>query len=145
MSATYWTCRRCSYRNLRAHLKCRGYVTRDGAQAYCTGRRPPKHVPKHAVALRDNSYAEFARLNDLIHGAGESCGVCGKEPHQLRHLDRDHGHNPAENSFGKPRGLACPGNQGCNALMPRQLTLERARAIVAYLERVEQYYAKEDS
>jgi hypothetical protein len=27
--------------------------------------------------------------------------------------------------------------------MPRQLTLERARLIVAYLERVEAHYAKE--
>ena len=41
---------------------------------------------------------------------------------------------------GLPRGLACPGNQGCNALMPSQLTLERARLIVSYLERVENYY-----
>ena len=46
-------------------------------------------------------------------------------------MDRDHDH-----VTGLPRGLACPGNQGCNALMPKQLTLERALAIVAYLQRV---------
>jgi hypothetical protein len=39
---------------------------------------------------------------------------------------------------GKPRGLACYQD---NNIMPRQLTLARARLIVAYLERVEAFYA----
>jgi hypothetical protein len=55
-------------------------------------------------------------------------------------MDRDHDH-----LTGLPRGLACPGNQGCNALMPSQLTLERARLIVGYLERVEAYRAREEN
>jgi hypothetical protein len=62
--------------------------------------------------------------------------VCGKPRSQERHHDRDHDH-----TTGLPRGLACPGNQGCNALMPRWLTAARARAIADYLERVEAYYA----
>jgi hypothetical protein len=131
--ARFWRCA-CGLRNSRRRTYC---------ESCGKAGKPKLRVPKHAVALRDNDYAAFVAVNEQIHGAGESCGVCGKEPHELRHLDRDHGHNDAENSFGKPRGLACPGNQGCNALMPRQLTLERARLIVAYLERVEAHYAKE--
>lgn len=91
--------------------------------------------------LRAYNHANYVEFNELVHGAGDRCGVCGKPPTDARNLDRDHGHNPDENSYAKPRGLACPGNQGCNALMPRQLTLERARAIVAYLVRVEQHYS----
>jgi hypothetical protein len=83
--------------------------------------------------LRDDPYEVFERVNREIHGAEpDHCGVCGKPPSTARHMDRDHDH-----ITGLPRGLACPGNTGCNALMPRQLTLERARLIVAYLERVE--------
>ncbi len=81
--------------------------------------------------------------NAFIHESGHGpewqsdwCGVCGKPPATARHHDRDHDH-----VTGLPRGLACPGNTGCNSLMPRQMTLERARAIVGYLERVEAFYA----
>jgi hypothetical protein len=93
----------------------------------------------HARTLRDDPYPVFERVNAELHGpsfggewTADCCGVCGKPPSTARHMDRDHDH-----VTGLPRGLACPGNQGCNALMPRQLTLERARLIVAYLERVE--------
>lgn len=100
-------------------------------------------MPVHARTLRDDPYPTYERINGEIHAAAfdgewtpDSCGVCGKPPSTARHNDRDHDH-----TTGNPRGLACPGNQGCNALMPRQLTLERARLIVAYLERVEAFYA----
>ncbi len=120
--AKTWLCR-CGQRNERIKQLCPG----------CGQRRPKRRVPKHARTLRDDSYAVYERVNREIHGADpDCCGVCGKPPSTARHMDRDHDH-----ITGKPRGLACPGNQGCNALMPRQLDLARARLIVAYLERVE--------
>jgi hypothetical protein len=95
--------------------------------------------------LRDDPYPVYEEANGAIHGpafggewTADCCGVCGKPPSTARHMDRDHDH-----STGLPRGLACPGNRGCNALMPKQLTLQRARLIVAYLERVEAYRREE--
>jgi hypothetical protein len=87
--------------------------------------------------LRDESYETFDAVNQTIHGAEPgACGVCGRPPKFERQHDRDHDH-----TTGNPRGLACPGNQGCNALMPRGLTAERAQAIADYLRRVEDHYA----
>jgi hypothetical protein len=134
MSASYWTCPRgCGARWERSLVKCRT----EG----CTGRRPKRRVPLHARTLRDDPYDVYAETNAAIHGRAhggewspDDCGVCGKRPTTSRHMDRDHDH-----VTWLPRGLACPGNQGCNPLMPKQLTLERARLIVAYLERVEEY------
>ena len=121
-----WLCR-CGQRNERIKQLCPG----------CGQRRPKKRVPKHARTLRDDPYTVYEHINREIHGAmPDACGVCGKPPSTTRHMDRDHDH-----LTGLPRGLACPGNTGCNALMPRQLDLERARLIVAYLERVEEFYA----
>ena len=107
---------------------------------FCGGKLPKKRVPAHAITLRDDPYTTYARINAELHGSAfggewteDCCGCCGKPPATTRHMDRDHDH-----VTGKPRGLACPGNTGCNALMPRQLTLERARLIVAYLSRVEE-------
>lgn len=126
--ASVWTCRYCKGKNVRTpSRKC----------AIC-GRasKPARRVPAHARTLRDDSYTTYVEVNAAIHGVSdESCGVCGKPRGQGRRHDRDHDH-----LTGKPRGLACGGNQGCNALMPRWLTLDRARAIVAYLERVEVFY-----
>jgi hypothetical protein len=134
----YWTCPKCAGRWERSLVKCRT----EG----CTGRRPKRRVPVHARTLRDDPYAVYSETNAAIHGRAhggewspDDCGVCGKRPTTARHMDRDHDH-----LTGLPRGLACPGNQGCNALMPSQLTLERARLIVAYLERVEAYRAREE-
>jgi hypothetical protein len=135
----FWTCPRgCGGRWERSLVKCRT----EG----CAGRRPKARVPKHARTLRDDGYDVYEEVNAAIHASGHNgewspadCGVCGKPTPGMRHNDRDHDH-----LTGFPRGLACPGNQGCNALMPRQLTLERARLIVAYLERVEAYYAREE-
>ncbi len=132
MAPSWWTCP-CGTRNERRKQKC----------VSCRRARPKKRVPAHARTLRDDPYIVYVEINEEIHGPampGEwdpwSCGVCGKHPSTTRHMDRDHDH-----VTGYPRGLACPGNQGCNALMPRQMTLERARAIVGYLERVEAFYA----
>lgn len=134
-SKRYWLCQGCGTRNERRKIKC--------TNPDCNRRRPKRRVPAHARTLRDDPYPVYERLNGEIHagafGGGwtsDCCGVCGKAPSTERHMDRDHDH-----TNGKPRGLACPGNQGCNALMPRQMTLERARQVVAYLERVEAYRA----
>jgi hypothetical protein len=132
MARRFWTCPKgCGGRWERSLVKCRT----EG----CSGRRPKPRVPKHARTLRDDGYPVYEATNERIHGPAftgewtpDCCGVCGKPPTTERHMDRDHDH-----VSGLPRGLACPGNQGCNALMPRQLTLGRARLIVAYLERVE--------
>ena len=122
-----WLCK-CGTRNERIKQRC----------VACRGPRPKRRVPKHARTLRDDSYTVYEQVNADLHGPAhggewtpDCCGVCGKPPATTRRMDRDHDH-----VTGKPRGLACPGNTGCNALMPRQLTLERARLIVAYLERV---------
>lgn len=130
MASRYWSCP-CGTRNERIKQKC--------SNPECARRRPKPRVLKHARTLRDDSYEAYEKLNGEIHGLAhggewtpDCCGVCGKQPSTSRHMDRDHDH-----VTGKPRGLACPGNTGCNALMPRQLTLDRARAIVAYLERVQ--------
>ena len=121
-----WLCR-CGQRNERIKQLCPG----------CGQRRPKRRVPKHARTLRDDPYTVYEQVNAELHAAAfngewtsDCCGVCGKPPSSTRHMDRDHDH-----LTGLPRGLACPGNQGCNALMPKQLTLERARLIVGYLER----------
>lgn len=132
MPPSWWTCS-CSYRNERIKQKC----------VSCGRKRPKKRVPAHARTLRDDPYVVYAYQNLIIHGPAfdgewdaDCCGVCGKRSSTTRHMDRDHDH-----VTGFPRGLACPGNTGCNALMPRHMTLERARAIVGYLERVEAFYA----
>jgi hypothetical protein len=134
----YWTCP-CGTRNERIKQRC--------ANLECRRARPKRRVPKHAQTLRDDSYSHYENVNAELHGPAfggewtpDCCGVCGKPPSTARHMDRDHDHET-----GLPRGLACPGNQGCNALMPRQLTLERARLIVAYLERAARAAGEEDT
>jgi hypothetical protein len=90
----------------------------------------------HVAAL---SYERYVEINREIHGVtDESCAVCGKPRAQDRRHDRDHDHDRTENSYGRPRGLACPGDWGCNKVMSK-LTLERARAIVGYLAAKEQF------
>ena len=134
----YWTCRRCGFRNLRAHVKCRGIV-RDimglGLSEPCSGRRPKPRVPKHAEVLRDLRYDEAARLSQLIHG-GElgACAYCRKPKPEGRRHDRDHDHHS-----GEFRGLAC---FHCNREKLRHHTLETMRAGVGSFERVEAYYSE---
>ena len=126
MARRYWSCP-CGTRNERI-----------GGRKRCSscGRAAPKpRVPKHAETLRDDSYELYLQVNRKAHGADDECAVCGRPRHEAMRHHRDHDH-----VTGKPRGLAC---FQCNSLMPRLLTLERARLVVAYLERVEAFYAKE--
>lgn len=118
--------------------KCRATNQRTSSQKCqtCGGLTKPKRkVPAHAVALRDLSFEHFAEVNEAIHGQGSNCGVCGAPPKDARNLQREHDH-----TTGQVRGLAC---WRCNRLMPKQFGLTEARAIVAYLERVENYYRSE--
>lgn len=122
MPRSYWSCP-CGQRNERIKQKCA-----------CGRKRPKRRVPKHARTLRDDSYAVYARVAAEAHGVtDESCCVCGRLRHESMHHHRDHDH-----VTGMPRGIVC---FQCNKLMPRLLTVERARLIVAYLERVEAHYA----
>lgn len=121
----------------------------------CEGRRPKKRTPRHAQTLRDDSYAVYVQAARDIHGVtDESCCVCGKPRGQERRHDRDHDH-----VTGKPRGLACGGNRGCNVLMLPWISAqtaygiarakrdagepdaERWAMIYRYLHRVEVYYS----
>ena len=75
--------------------------------------------------------AHFDRFEDL------PCALCGKPKPENRKHDRDHDHRAGSPSYGKPRGLACT---RCNKELLRNATLEEARAVVAYLQRVEAFY-----
>lgn len=123
MAKTYWSCP-CGQRNQRTTQKCA-----------CGRKRPKKRVAAHARTLRDDSYTAYTQAAAAIHGVtDESCCVCGRPRHEAMRHHREHDH-----VTGLPRGLAC---FQCNQLMPRLLTVERARLIVAYLERVEAHYAQ---
>jgi len=132
--AKFWRCK-CGQRNSRRLTYC---------EACGHSGKPKLRVAPHMVALRDHDYNAYLRLNGEIHGAGRECACCGKEPVSDRNMDRDHGHDKTELTYGKPRGLLCPGDWGCNVLMSR-ISLVRARAIVAYLERVEAFYAVQET
>lgn len=127
MARLYVTCPKCSHRSDRTggRRKCQG----------CGAPLPKRRVPAHALVLRDTPYEKFVQLNEAIHGAGENCGVCGGPPSESnRRLDRDHDHRT-----GLARGLA---HVRCNRELLRNSTLDEARAVVAYLERVEAWYAR---
>lgn len=133
--ARYWSCPSCGTRNDRVKRKCAG----DG----CNRSRPKPRVPAHAVTLRDDPYDTYTQAARLIHGVSdESCCVCGKPRSLERRHDRDHGHLQGSLAFGRPRGLACV---SCNRLMVRELDVERCRLILAYLERVDVFYAAEEA
>lgn len=118
----YWSCP-CGTRNERVKQRCTN----------CRRARPKRRVPKHAVTLRDDSYEAYEAFSRIVHGGeDDSCRVCGRPRHESRNHHRDHDH-----VTGKPRGVVC---FQCNKLMPRLLTLARARQVVAYLERAEAFY-----
>ena len=99
--------------------------------------RRKKRVPPHARTLRDDSYLDYVMANSAIHGPfpsrdPESCGCCGRHKPEHGKHQREHDHRS-----GLPRGLAC---YRCNHQLLRNHTLETARMIVAYFERVEDYY-----
>ena len=129
MAKAGWLCRRvaCGRRNDPRAQKCE-----------CGARRPKKRVPAHRLALRDLSYEDYLDVNERIHGVDEVCAVCGRERGETK-LDRDHDHTTGHLFSGQARGLTC---RGCNLLMPRLLTPERARQIAGYLTRVEEYYGR---
>ena len=141
-----WSCPRCGHFNEPAHVNCRG----EG----CDGKRRKKRRARHAEVLRGDTYHLFVQAAREIHGVtDESCCVCGKPRSQERRHDRDHDHRT-----GQARGLACPGNTGCNVLMLPWITAatahgiakakraagepdaERWELIEAYLFRVERWY-----
>jgi hypothetical protein len=116
-----WLCMKCGHRNeLRtSSRKCQNpeCLAPDGK------RKKPER--KHKAVLRTMGYEDWAALSVLIHG-GElyACGVCGKPPSEGRKQDRDHCHRT-----GVARGLACPGNSGCNYLMVPWITAATAQGI----------------
>lgn len=142
-----WLCGKCGHTNevRTSSRKCAGC-------GELTKRKTRR--PKHSEVLRGDTYPLFVQAAREIHGVtDESCCVCGKPRSQGRRHDRDHDHRT-----GKPRGLACPGNSGCNMLMLPWVTAatawgiykakaqagepdaERWRLIAWYLERVEAWY-----
>ena len=126
MARKYVTCK-CGHRNDRAggRRKC----------VNCGQPLPKRRVVAHAVVLRDTPYQRFAALSVEIHGGDlDACGVCGRPMGENRRHDRDHDHRT-----GLARGLACV---RCNRELLRNSTLEEARLVVAYLERVEAHYAR---
>lgn len=123
----YWSCRKCGYRNLRAHRLCRG----EG----CGKAKPKKGGPKHSIVLREMPYDQgWPELSVAIHG-GElhNCALCGRAPTKVKRHDRDHDHRT-----GHARGVTC---SYCNRERLRGIaSAEEARKVLAYLERVEEYY-----
>lgn len=122
---SYWTCRKCRYRNRRtASKRC----------AECGSETKPKRrPPKHRAVLEQMAYGDFAVLSVLIHGgAPHACGCCGAErPEGGKRLHRDHDHRT-----GEPRGILC---FRCNSELIRQNTLAELERAVAYLKRVDRF------
>jgi hypothetical protein len=146
-------------------VQCRSCATandRRGGRRLCTAcgaTLPRKRRHAHANVLTGDSYPQFVEASILIHGvADESCCVCRKPRPDERRWDRDHGHRKGQPDYGKPRGLVCGGNAGCNVLMLPWVSAPVARAvhlaklealepdaerwclIADYLERVAAYY-----
>lgn len=133
MAKKYWLCR-CGTRWPRTTVKC--------AVNGCNGRRPKARRQPHMKAL-DNSYEAFRDFNERVHGPAfgpewqpDDCGCCGKPPGGRGNHDRDHGHRKGEHSYGKMRGLACPGHGGCNMKM-KGFTARELRLMADYMERAE--------
>lgn len=119
----YWTCAnvKCGYRNESRKRKC-----------VACGRAKRKSRSKAQVHPQD-TYETYLQVAREIHGVtDESCCVCGRPRKQETRHHREHDHRT-----GLPRGIAC---FRCNKELLRHATLEQARLVVAYLERVEAHY-----
>lgn len=115
-----WTCQRQS-----GGVKCKAVNPKRLQKCHrCGKRRPATKPPAHMSALK-LPLAYYVEIN-----GGEHCGICGKAAKPGEKFHRDHEHK----GVGFARGLLC---WPCNSLLPNRLTLERARQIVAYLERAE--------
>ena len=120
----YWLCP-CGTRNERVKQRC---TNQD-----CRRKRPKRRTK--VLAHPQDGYARYLEVARDIHGVSdESCCICGRPKPQGRNHDREHDHRT-----GNPRGLAC---FRCNKELLRHATLDQARQVVAYLERVEAYYAR---
>jgi DNA-directed RNA polymerase subunit RPC12/RpoP len=116
-----WLCMKCGHRNevRTSSRKCQNpdCLAPDGKRK--------KPVKKHREVLHTMGYEDWAALSVMIHGGDlYACGACGKPPAEGRKHDRDHDHRT-----GLARGLACPGNSGCNYLMLPWVTAATARGI----------------
>jgi hypothetical protein len=121
-----WTCTRrsdghqCGAENRRRYRKCQT----------CGKPRPP-HIgrPTKATHIK-GTYEEYVERQ-----GGEFCLICGRTPDDIGpsgkpvELHRDHDH-----TRGIDRGLLCIYH---NRKLGPHITLEWARAVVAYLERYE--------
>ena len=120
VAARYRICPKCKHRYERIKRLCPA----------CGAKRPKPRVAAHARTLRDDPYPVYVQAARDIHNVhDESCCVCGKPRTLERKMDRDHGHLRGSLTYGKPRGLACGGNQGCNVLMVKWVTAETAQGI----------------
>lgn len=124
---SYWTCRKCRYRNVRtASRRCQGC-----GEATKRARRPAAHKR----VLTDTAYGDFAVLSVLIHGgAPHACGCCGAPKPEGRKHHREHDHES-----GEPRGLAC---FQCNATVLGDRTAGEIRRAAAYQARVDAFYGR---
>jgi hypothetical protein len=112
-----WTCKKCFKQHANRRLRiC----------PTCKAKRPAKRRAAHMKAL-DIPYEDYVKLN-----GGEFCGICGKKPSAHRRLDRDHDHKT-----GKPRGLLCGGNYGCNKRLGRVDDKKWLESALLYLRRSE--------
>ncbi len=122
--AKTWLCP-CGTRNERVKQRCTNEDCR---------RKRPKRRTKVLAHPQDDYTAVYVPLSAEIHGVtDESCCICGRPRTQDARHDRDHDHRT-----GWPRGIVC---FRCNKELLRHATLEQARQVVAYLERVEEHYA----
>ncbi len=127
-----WSCTRqtqgkkCNTLNPAGTRKCRE----------CGKPRPPKRKKAHMAAL-NHDYDFYREIN-----GGDTCGICGRtaEEAQKRYsvLARDHAHTTT--GLGEPRGLLCT---DCNRHLGPWYTIDRVRAMLAYLERHEARMARD--
>jgi Recombination endonuclease VII len=123
MPERFWTCKR--QRNGQRCGAVNAARKRNCEACGLPRQRRQTSKDKHEAALRDLTYEDYIEIN-----GGEFCGICGCGP-GTRRLHRDHEHK----GDGTARGLLCFRH---NLVIPDYMTLELARAVVAYLERFEQ-------